>query len=81
MGFLARPLALSKKVNEQQPAPDFAVFQNSRTQESAIWTKEDGWRKCERNEYPAMLIVVTLLRESPNPQETMQQIAKMMRKS
>ena len=59
--------------------PDFAVFQNSRTQESAIWTKGEGkWRTCEKHEYPAILILVTLLRESPNPEETMQEIAKMM---
>ena len=65
-------------MNEQ--VPDFAIFQNSRTQQSAIWTKEEGkWRQCGKSEYPAILIVATLLRESPSPEQTMKQIAKMMR--
>jgi hypothetical protein len=64
----------------QKPVPDFAVFQNSRTMTSAIWTKDRGeWIHCEKHEYPAILILVTLLRESPNPAATMEEIAKMMR--
>jgi hypothetical protein len=67
-------------MNELPSTPDFAVFQNSSTQRSAIWTKETGWHECNRDEYPAILILVTLLRESPNPEETMREIISMMRK-
>lgn len=64
----------------QEQIPDFAVFQNSRTLTSAIWTKERGeWINCNKEEYPAILVLVTLLRESPNPKETMEEIAKMIR--
>ena len=74
------PKSVILNIAMNQQVPDFAVFQNSRTQQSAIWTKEEGkWRSCTKDEYPAMLILVTLLRESPNPEETMQEIAKMMR--
>tara|TARA_B100000959_G_C14870667_1_gene578186 strand:+ start:373 stop:591 length:219 start_codon:yes stop_codon:yes gene_type:complete len=61
------------------PSPDFAVFQNSRTHQSAIWTKELGrWHVCSEREYAAILVVVTLLRNSPNPTETMEQISSML---
>ena len=64
----------------EKPVPDFAVFQNSRTLQSAIWTREAGeWHRCNPEEYPAMLILVTLLRESPNPTETMKEVIKVMR--
>ena len=60
--------------------PEFCIFQNSRTQQSAIWTKEKGeWQNCVREEYPAILVLASLLRESPDPTATMQQVAKIMR--
>jgi hypothetical protein len=63
----------------QPPVADFAVFQNSRTQQSAIWTKDLGrWHVCGKEEYHAILVVVTLLRGSPNPTATMEQIADML---
>ena len=62
------------------PAPDFAVFQNSRTLTSAVWTKESGeWHQCRQEEYPAILILATLLRESSDPTGTMQQIVAIMK--
>ena len=65
----------------EKPVPDFAIFQDSKRMRSAIWTKEEGkWRECEKDEYPAILILVTLLRESPNPVETMKEVAAIMRK-
>jgi len=64
----------------KKPVPDFAVFQDSKRFRSAIWTKEEGrWQECEKSEYNAMLILVTLLRESPNPERTMREIVTMMR--
>jgi len=62
------------------PVADFAVFQNSRTLQSAIWTKELGrWHVCDKDEYPAILVVVTLLRNSPNPTKTMKEVAALLR--
>lgn len=47
---------------------------------SAVWTKELGrWHECGREEYPAMLLLVTLLRNSPDPERTMKEIITMMR--
>ena len=63
----------------EKDVPDFAVFQNSRTFKSAIWTRELGkWHHCDKQEYPAILILVTLLRESSDPESTMKQIIRMM---
>ena len=60
--------------------PEFCIFQNSRTLQSAIWTKEKGeWQNCSKEEFPAILIFATLLRESKDPEETMRQVAKVMR--
>ena len=60
--------------------PDLAIFQNSQTMRSAVWTKELGrWHECDREEYPAMLLLVTLLRNSPDPDKTMKEIITMMR--
>ncbi len=56
--------------------PDFCIFQNSRTHQSAIWTKQKGWHKCEENEYFAVAVVADLLRNSPNLKETIMQISK-----
>jgi hypothetical protein len=57
------------------PAPDFAVFQNSRTLESAIWTKELGhWHQCNKEEYPAILLIATMLRKSSDPTHTINHI-------
>jgi len=59
--------------------PEFAIFQNSRTRTAAIWTKPQGrWQECTKEEYPAISLFVTLLRASPNPTETLKEIAKTM---
>jgi len=65
--------------NDPPPAPDFAVFQNSRTLESAIWTKELGrWHECNKEEYPAILLIATMLRQSHNPTQTMNHIMSLL---
>ena len=56
--------------------PDFYIFQNSRTNQSAIWTKQGGWHKCEESEYFAVAIVADLLRNSDNLKLTIQEISK-----
>ena len=63
----------------KSPVPDFAIFQNSRTRISAIWTKPQGrWTECTKDEYDAIDLFATLLRNSPNPKETMKQISKIV---
>jgi len=59
--------------------PDFCIFQNSRTRQSAVWTKQAGWRKCQPDEYLAIAVVADLLRNSPNVKLTMQEISKVFR--
>tara|TARA_R100000808_G_scaffold21937_1_gene47521 strand:+ start:381 stop:596 length:216 start_codon:yes stop_codon:yes gene_type:complete len=56
--------------------PDFCIFQNSRTRQSAIWTKQVGWRNCQPDEYLAIAVVADLLRNSPNVKATMKDISK-----
>ena len=61
--------------------PEFAIFQNSRLKQSAIWTKEKGeWINCEKREYDAINVLVNLLRNSKNPSQTMENIANILRK-
>ena len=56
------------------PTPDFAIFQNSRTKQTAIWTKENRWTKCREDEYTAMRLLVQLIRTSDDPELTMKKI-------
>ena len=64
----------------KNPVPDFAIFQNSRTRTAAIWTKPQGeWTECTEEEYDAIDLFVTLLRNSPNPTKTMKEISKIIR--
>ena len=61
------------------PAPDFAIFQNSGTRRSAIWTKELGrWHECNKEEFPAVLLIATMLRNSPEPEHTMKHIMSLL---
>jgi len=61
--------------------PEFAIFQNSRTRVAAIWTKHQGrWQECQPEEYDAINLFVSLLRESDNPHATLEEIVKIMRK-
>ena len=59
-----------------EPTPDLAIFQNSRTKQTAIWTKEKRWTKCEEDEYGAMRLLVELIRGSNNPERLMKKIIK-----
>ena len=65
----------------EKQVPDFAIFQNSRTMQSAIWSKEYGkWIQCRSNEYAPLAIIVNLLRHSPNPQEVMEELQEVARR-
>ncbi len=47
-------------------APQFAIFQNSRTKQSAIWTG-DKWRDAPQEDYEHLRLLTTLIRTDPNP--------------
>lgn len=65
----------------EKPVPEFAVFQDSKRMRSALWTKDEGrWIECEPKEFLAISILVSMLRNSPNPTETMEEIAKIMQR-
>jgi hypothetical protein len=62
---------------EDNKIPDFAIFQNSRTRQSAIWSKEAGhWIDAKESEYEPLAIIVNLIRHSPNPQEIVEELAR-----
>jgi hypothetical protein len=60
-------------------APDFAIFQNSRTRQSALWVKEVGqWRECSKSDYDPILVMAVMIRQSPDPSKTLQTIAHLI---
>ena len=57
--------------------PEFAIFQNSRLKQSAIWTKEKGkWIEAEQSEYEVLGLLARLIRTTPNPSEIVVELAK-----
>jgi hypothetical protein len=63
----------------EKSTPDFAIFQNSRTQASAIWVKKVGtWKRCSESDYGPISVMANMLRQSDNPELTLQQIAQVI---
>jgi len=59
--------------------PDFAILQNSRTRESALWIKEVGkWKRCGSSDYQPILIMANLLRNSSDPSIALKHIAEVI---
>jgi len=74
-------MALLKSVSNdmENSTPDFAIFQNSKTRESALWLKEVGeWKRCSESDYDPILIMAIMIRTSPNPSATLKAIADMI---
>ena len=66
-------------VDMSKSIPDFAIFQNSRTKQSALWVKEVGeWRHCVQADYEPILVMASMLRHSPDPSKTLSEIAKVI---
>ena len=59
-------------------APDFAIFQNSRTKQTAIWTKENKWTKCRKDEYGTFHLLTSLIRQSNNPEQLMKKVVEQL---
>ena len=68
----------SNRNYKMKPTPDFAIFQNSRTRQTAIWTKENRWQKCREDEFGAMRLLASLIRNSDRPEELMKKIVKQL---
>jgi len=59
-----------------KPTPDFAIFQNSRTKESALWLKGNGeWKRCSPSDYKPIFVMANMIRSSPDPSKTLNEIA------
>ena len=57
-----------------KPTPEFAIFQNSRTKQSAVWSandKEGSWVDCKPEEYDTLALIAQLIRTSDNPKEVL----------
>jgi hypothetical protein len=61
--------------------PEFAIFQNSRTRRSAIWTKHNGWEDAPDKDYEHLGLLASLLRTSPNPSKILEGLADQIRKN
>ena len=65
----------------ENPIPDFAIFQNDRTRVSGIWLKETReWRECPSSDFEALEIITVMIRNSPNPEQTLITITKVIAK-
>ena len=55
--------------------PDFAIFQNSKTKVSGIWTKERGeWIQAPEKDYIILGLIAKLIRTSENPIDVIESI-------
>ena len=61
----------------ERPLPDYAIFQNDRNRVSAVWIKQLGeWRVLPETDFAPISIMVNMIRYSPNPEKTLQQIGR-----
>jgi|TARA_R110000824_G_scaffold354907_1_gene542018 hypothetical protein len=66
----------------EKPVPDFAIFQNDRTRVSSVWVKGSGeWRSCPPEDFKALEIITSIIRNSTNPEKTLVMIAKIIAKT
>ena len=60
---------------ESNSIPEFAIFQNSRTKVSGVWTKAGGrWIQAQESEYEILRSLSQLIRTSENPIEVLDQL-------
>ena len=62
--------------------PEIAILQNDKTRKSAVWSKETGkWTEFNSDEeYACLLVIVNMLRHSPNPIDTANSIIETIKK-
>ena len=53
--------------------PEFAIFQNSKTRQSAIWTK-NRWVDAQEGEFDALWTLAQIIRSSPNAKLVLEQM-------
>jgi len=56
-------------------APEFAIFQNSRTQQSAIWVG-GKWKDAPQEDYEHLRLLATLIRTDSDPIAVVKSIVK-----
>tara|TARA_B100001765_G_scaffold159144_1_gene103406 strand:- start:268 stop:513 length:246 start_codon:yes stop_codon:yes gene_type:complete len=60
-----------------KPVPDVAIFQNSRTRQSAIWVKQAGhWIDADEPEYETLAYLANHWRTCETPQEIAEELAR-----
>jgi len=58
--------------DEMEYVPEFAILQNSKTRETALWTKERGkWFSAGEDEYDILKGIAQLIRTSEYPDEVL----------
>ena len=58
--------------DEMEHVPEFAILQNSKTRETALWTKERGkWFPAGEDEYDILKGIAQLIRTSEYPEEVL----------
>ena len=62
-------------------APEFAIFQNSRTRRTAIWTKEHGWEDAPNKDYEQLGLLASMLRAAPDPNKILTLLAKQIKEN
>ena len=61
--------------------PEFAIFQNSRTRHTAIWTKESGWEDASKKDYEHLGLLASMLRTAPDPNKILALLAKQIKEN
>ena len=77
--YLRLTVQQSVIIEMKKPIPEFAIFQDSKRQRSALWVKGTGkWTECDTEEFLAISVLANMLRSSSNVTETMEEIAKVI---
>ena len=64
-----------------EDVPEFAIFQNSRTRRSAVWTKESGWENALNKDYEQLGLLASMLRTAPDPNKILALLAKQIKEN
>ena len=55
------------------PVPEFAIFQNSKTKVSGVWAN-GKWTEAPRSDYIILGLIAKMIRVSPNPVDVIKSI-------
>ena len=60
-------------------APEFAILQNSRTKETAIWA-QGRWRVCPSEDYVPVALLSNVIRNAPDGVDLMKKVSNFLKK-